>query len=120
MRPKSVARELYESYHDFESYVRQHNELGKALGKPGGGPESKGLFENGGECLVGECLSGGRGGGGLTLLAQQAMVINPAVEVFLLDTEGTILAHTFPPESIVKSKIDIKSMLLQKDLINPK
>jgi len=43
----------------------------------------------------------------LSLLAQQAMVINPTVEVFLLDTEGNILAHAFPPESIVQNKVDL-------------
>jgi two-component system OmpR family sensor kinase len=43
----------------------------------------------------------------LTLLAQQAMVINPTVEVFLLDTEGNILAHPFPQESILNSKVDL-------------
>ncbi len=43
----------------------------------------------------------------LTLLAQQAMVINPTVEVFLLDTEGNILAHPFPQESIQRSKVDL-------------
>jgi signal transduction histidine kinase len=43
----------------------------------------------------------------LTLLAQQAMVINPAVEVFLLDTEGNILAHPFPRESILRDKVDL-------------
>lgn len=43
----------------------------------------------------------------LSLLAQQAMVINPTVEVFLLDTEGNILAHTFPTESIVQNKVDL-------------
>ena len=43
----------------------------------------------------------------LSLLAQQAMVINPTVEVFLLDTEGNILAHPFPPESIVQNKVDL-------------
>ncbi|MBT8074831.1 MAG: HAMP domain-containing histidine kinase, partial [Gammaproteobacteria bacterium] len=43
----------------------------------------------------------------LALLAQQAMVINPAVEVFLLDTKGNILAHPFPPESIVRNRVDL-------------
>jgi signal transduction histidine kinase len=43
----------------------------------------------------------------LSLLAQQAMIINPAVEVFLLDTGGNILAHAFPPESIVQNKVDL-------------
>jgi len=43
----------------------------------------------------------------LSLLAQQAMIINPTVEIFLLDTEGNILAHNFPPESIVQHKVDL-------------
>ena len=43
----------------------------------------------------------------LSLLAQQAMVINPTVEVFLLDTAGNILAHPFPPESIVQDRVDL-------------
>ena len=43
----------------------------------------------------------------LSLLAQQAMVINPTVEVFLLDTQGNILAHPFPPESIVQNRVDL-------------
>ena len=36
----------------------------------------------------------------LTLLAQRAMIINPTVEIYLLDKEGQILAHAMPPESI--------------------
>ncbi len=36
----------------------------------------------------------------LTLLAQRAMIINPTVEVYLLDKEGKILAHALPPDSI--------------------
>jgi signal transduction histidine kinase len=36
----------------------------------------------------------------LSLLAQQAMVINPTVEIYLLDKQGKILGHAFPPESI--------------------
>jgi signal transduction histidine kinase len=43
----------------------------------------------------------------LSLLAQHAMVINPTVEVFLLDVEGNILAHTFPPETVVRDKVDL-------------
>ncbi|MDX2428811.1 MAG: ATP-binding protein [Xanthomonadales bacterium] len=43
----------------------------------------------------------------LSLLAQQAMIINPTVEVFLLDTEGNILAHAFPPESILQNQVDL-------------
>jgi len=44
----------------------------------------------------------------LTLLAQQAMVINPAVEIFLLDTEGNILAHAFPPETIEQDRVNLE------------
>ena len=43
----------------------------------------------------------------LSVLAQQAMIINPAVEVFLLDTDGNILAHDFPAESIVQNRVDL-------------
>ena len=43
----------------------------------------------------------------LTLLAQQAMVINPTVEIFLLDIEGNILAHALPPESILRNRVDL-------------
>ncbi len=43
----------------------------------------------------------------LSLLAQQAMIINPTVEIFLLDTEGNILGHNFPPESIVQHRVDL-------------
>ena len=40
-------------------------------------------------------------------LAQQAMVINPTVEVYLLDPEGRILGHGMPPESIVVDQVDL-------------
>ncbi|HMB60572.1 MAG TPA: hypothetical protein VKN35_11730, partial [Xanthomonadales bacterium] len=43
----------------------------------------------------------------LELLAQQAMVINPTVEVYLLDTEGRIVGHTMPPESIQTDRVDL-------------
>ena len=43
----------------------------------------------------------------LSLLAQQAMVINPTVEIFLLDTEGEILAHPFPTETILRNRVDL-------------
>jgi len=36
----------------------------------------------------------------LTLLAQRAMIINPTVEVYLLDTDGKILGHALPPDSV--------------------
>ncbi len=41
----------------------------------------------------------------LTLLAQRAMIINPTVEVYLLDTQGQILAHALPPESIQTQQV---------------
>lgn len=44
----------------------------------------------------------------LTLLAQRAMIINPTVEVYLLDTKGRILSHTFPPESIQDSRVALE------------
>jgi signal transduction histidine kinase len=43
----------------------------------------------------------------LELLAQQAMVINPTVEVYLLDREGRILGHAMPPESILTPVVDL-------------
>jgi signal transduction histidine kinase len=43
----------------------------------------------------------------LTLLAQRAMIINPAVEVYLLDTGGRILAHAMPPESIQSDRVEL-------------
>ena len=41
----------------------------------------------------------------LTLLAQRAMIINPTVEIYLLDKEGQILAHAMPPESIQTNQV---------------
>jgi signal transduction histidine kinase len=43
----------------------------------------------------------------LTLLAQRAMIINPTVEVYLLDREGQILAHAMPPESIQTDQVEL-------------
>jgi signal transduction histidine kinase len=43
----------------------------------------------------------------LTLLAQQAMVINPTVEIYLLDKQGKILAHAMPPESVQLDHVDL-------------
>ena len=40
-------------------------------------------------------------------LAQQAMVINPTVEIYLLDRNGAILAHGMPPESVRLSHVDL-------------
>jgi signal transduction histidine kinase len=44
----------------------------------------------------------------LSLLAQHAMVVNPTVEVYLLDLDGNILAHALPPESVVTNRVDLE------------
>ena len=43
----------------------------------------------------------------LERLAERAMVINPSVEVYLLDTEGRILSHGLPPETVRLSQVDL-------------
>lgn len=43
----------------------------------------------------------------LSLLAQQAMVINPTVEIYLLDRQGKILGHALPPESIETDHVNL-------------
>ena len=43
----------------------------------------------------------------LAALANQAMVINPTVEVYLLDVEGRILGHGLPPESVQTERVDL-------------
>jgi len=40
-------------------------------------------------------------------LAAQAMTINPSAEVYLLDTEGQIIAHGLPENSIQKTTVDL-------------
>lgn len=40
-------------------------------------------------------------------LAHQAMVINPSVEVYLLDKNGGLLAHALPEESVRMRSIDL-------------
>jgi signal transduction histidine kinase len=44
----------------------------------------------------------------LALLAQQAMIINPTVEIYLLDTAGGILGHALPPESVLVKQVDLE------------
>lgn len=44
---------------------------------------------------------------GLTDLAAHAMVINPTAEIYLLDTEGNILGHGLPPETVLARKVDL-------------
>ncbi|MGB5648749.1 MAG: HAMP domain-containing sensor histidine kinase [Sedimenticolaceae bacterium] len=43
----------------------------------------------------------------LRAVAHQAMVINPTIEVYLLDTEGRILAHALPPDSVKQDHVDL-------------
>lgn len=51
----------------------------------------------------------------LTLLADRAMVINPSVEVYLLDREGRILGHGLPPDTVLQSSVDLQPV---QDLID--
>lgn len=43
----------------------------------------------------------------LTLLGQRAMIINPTVEVYLLDTDGKVLAHALPPGSVQTDRVNL-------------
>ena len=43
----------------------------------------------------------------MTRLAEQAMVINPSVEVYLLDKAGRILGHALPPETVQLDSVDM-------------
>ncbi|MFV8820013.1 sensor histidine kinase [Haliea sp. E17] len=45
--------------------------------------------------------------GELERLAERAMVINPSVEVYLLDREGNILGHALPADSIRQQRVDL-------------
>lgn len=47
-------------------------------------------------------------------LASHAMVINPTAEIYLLDTEGKILGHGLPPETVMLERVDIAPL---KELI---
>lgn len=40
-------------------------------------------------------------------LASHAMVINPSAEIYLLDTNGTILGHNLPSESVAMTAVDL-------------
>ena len=40
-------------------------------------------------------------------LASHAMVINPTAEIYLLDTEGKILGHGLPPETVLRDSVDL-------------
>ena len=43
----------------------------------------------------------------LATLAQQAMVINPTLEIYLLDASGRILGHALPPDSVIADTVDL-------------
>jgi signal transduction histidine kinase len=46
----------------------------------------------------------------LERLAERAMVINPSVEVYLLDETGRILDHALPPESVRLDRVDLDAV----------
>ena len=46
----------------------------------------------------------------LKRLAHQAMVINPTVEVYLLDQNGKILSHNLPPETVILDKVGLSEI----------
>jgi len=43
-------------------------------------------------------------------LASHAMVINPTAEIYLLDTEGKILGHGLPPETVMLERVDLEPL----------
>ena len=43
-------------------------------------------------------------------LAQRAMVINPTVEVYLLDKQGRISSHNLPPGSAIQNQIPLTKL----------
>jgi signal transduction histidine kinase len=47
----------------------------------------------------------------LSLLAQQAMVINPTVEIYLLDKQGKILGHALPPGAVQTEHVNLGPVL---------
>ena len=40
-------------------------------------------------------------------LAGHAMVINPTAEIYLLDSDGKILGHAMPPETVMLDRVDL-------------
>ena len=51
----------------------------------------------------------------LTELSSHAMVINPTAEIYLLDTEGYILGHGLPPETVMLERVELAPL---KELID--
>lgn len=46
----------------------------------------------------------------VTELASRAMILNPSLEIYILDKNGNILGHRLPEESVQVSKIDLGSI----------
>lgn len=44
----------------------------------------------------------------LSDLAGHAMVINPSAEIYLLDTEGMILGHAMPTETVMQDRVNLE------------
>lgn len=44
---------------------------------------------------------------GLRQLAHHAMIIHPAIEVYLLDPQGRIISHALEPEAVVRERVDL-------------
>ncbi len=59
--------------------------------------------------------------GALKKLAHQAMVINPTVEVYLLNSQGKVLSHNLPPETVVLESVALGPIadFLSKDSRRP-
>ena len=57
----------------------------------------------------------------LAVLADRAMTLNPAVEVYLLDPNGRILAHALAPDTILMDAVDLAParMFLDNDATPP-
>ena len=47
----------------------------------------------------------------LALLGQRAMVINPTVEIYLLDPEGAILDHVMPADTVQTGQVELGPVL---------
>lgn len=47
----------------------------------------------------------------LTDLAGHAMIINPTAEIYLLGTDGVILGHAFPADTVFRNKVDLAPVL---------
>ncbi len=51
----------------------------------------------------------------LKQMAMHVMMINPAVEVYLLDEQGRILGHALPESSVAPGRIDLEPVLRRLD-----